>query len=134
MEKELQQKYMEFQLLEQELMQMEKQIMMVQQQIMELRALTQNLEEIKNVKPGTEIFSQLGAGIFVKSKVEDTKNILLSLGADTAVTKTSDEVKETIKKQIEQMESIFNRMQEEFQKGISRAQSLQEELQKSSKE
>src|SRR3989344_3520904 len=50
MENELQQKYLEFQMLEQELRQMEKQIVLVQQQIIELRTLTQNIEDIKDVK------------------------------------------------------------------------------------
>ena len=134
MENELQQKYLEFQMLEQELRQMEKQIVLVQQQIIELRTLTQNIEDIKDVKSGTEIFSQIGAGIYIKTKVEDAKQLLINTGADVSVIKTAEEVKEIVKNQVMQLESILNRMQNEFQNAIMHAQSLQEELQKESKE
>ena len=58
----------------------------------------------------------------------------MNVGADVSVIKTAEEVKEIIKNQVVQLESIMNRMQNEFQNAIMHAQSLQEELQKSSKE
>ena len=130
-QEELQKKAIEFQMIEQELRQIEKQIILLHQQLLEFRNLEENIEELKNIKPETEMLSQIGAGIFIKSKIEDSNNLLMNIGANTAVLKTREEAMEIVKKQIEQINSILLRMQEEFQRLAIHAQSIQEEFQTS---
>lgn len=129
-QKEIQTKYMELQILGQQIKQIEQQLVNLNQQVTELKTLEDSLGEVKNVKEKTDFYAPLGGGIFLKSKLEDNKKVLMNVGSKIAVSKTIPEAKEIIKKQIEQIEDITKQMEEQMQQATMQSQVLQEELAK----
>src|SRR3989338_2449099 len=86
-QKEMQEKYIELQLLDQQIKQMQKQIQLVEQQVMELSSVKQSLDEIKNIEKGTEVLAPLSSGIFAKAEIKDIDKLLVNVGADVVIEK-----------------------------------------------
>jgi len=64
-------KYMEFQVLSQQINKFQQQINLITQQVGELKSLSNNVSEISKVKQDSEMYTNLGVGVHVKSLVKD---------------------------------------------------------------
>lgn len=95
-EKELQQKYMEFQVLQQQIEQLGQQLELLSSQNEELEKTKEGLEELQTVKTGQEMFSQLSPGIFVKSVMGEPQTVLVNVGVQTVVERTIPETQELV--------------------------------------
>lgn len=123
-----QQRYMELQALQQQMNQIQQQITLFNNQITEFHKLKDNLKNLKKVKPGEEMFSPLGAGIYVKAEIKDTKEVLMRVGSNIIVTKTIDEADKLIEKQIKEMEAAIKQMEHNLQEAALLAQKLEQEI------
>lgn len=128
-EKKAQEMYMEFQVIEQHIKQMQGQLEMVTGQLMELNATSGSLDEFKKISPGREIFVPLSAGIFAKASIKDTSELLVNVGANTAVKKDVDSTKKLIQSQIEEVKSMQTRIINELEKLTGHASQLEMKLQ-----
>tara|TARA_Y100000034_G_scaffold49440_1_gene61156 strand:+ start:1217 stop:1627 length:411 start_codon:yes stop_codon:yes gene_type:complete len=124
-----QQKYIEVQVLEQQLKQNQRNLEIMNQQLLELNAIEQSLIELKKTKKGQEMLVPLGSGIFVKSELKDNNEILTNVGADVVISKTSAEAKTFIKKQTEFVTGMISKTEKEMQSAVVKYQELKEELQ-----
>lgn len=124
-----QEQYYQMQMLNQELQQLQKQLQNANQQLTELRKLDETLTDFSKVKPGTEALSALGNGIFVKSKVEDTKNVVMAVGANTSVTKPVEDAKKVVTEQTADMEKVAKQLEKALIEGIVNLQKMQQEMQ-----
>ncbi len=129
-DQEIQQKYMELQMLTAQLKQAQQQIEMFTQQIAEMGKVKESLEEISASKAGTDILSPLGAGIFVKAKLESAEEVVMNVGGEIAVNKSFKEAIEMVDSQVAEMGHIIEEIKAGFQDGASRVQGMQAELQK----
>ena len=129
-DQEIQQKYMELQMLTSQLKQAQQQIEMFTQQIAEMGKVKESLEEVSTAKVGTDILSPLGAGIFVKAKLESAEEVLMNVGSEIAVHKSFKEAIEMVNGQVAEMGHIVEEMKMGFQDGASKVQEMQVELQK----
>lgn len=86
-EKEMQEKYMEFQMLDRQIKQVQGQIEQLESQINELVYLQQSLAEMKDVKVGKEMFVPLGAGIFINAELKNNSEVLVNVGGGVIVKK-----------------------------------------------
>lgn len=125
---ELQRKYFEFQLLDQQLKQIQEQTFLIQQQIQELESLNANLDSISKTEKKSEILSPLGAGVFIKTELKENKEVLMNIGAKTAVLKTIPDAKKLITLQVNELKRIDMQLNEQLQQGALRASALQEEV------
>lgn len=136
-QKELKDKYLEFQLLNEQLKKLQEQLQLIMQQGIELNNTLGNLNDFKGIKKDTEILVPLTNGIFAKAKILDNENLIVNVGASVALKKTADEVKKLLSDQLDQMNGVQEEMLHNFQKMSERTQSLESELQdlmKTSKE
>ncbi|MEM4245165.1 MAG: prefoldin subunit alpha [Candidatus Nanoarchaeia archaeon] len=122
-------KYLELQILNQQIRQLQQHIANLENQVMELEVLEDNLEEIKKVKEGGEILVSLGAGIFAKANLKDNKKVIMNVGANTMVKKEIDEAKKIVKDQIDQVKDLIEDITLELEKAAVRVQSTQREIQ-----
>lgn len=129
-DQEIQQKYMELQMLTSQLKQAQQQIEMLTQQVSEMGKVHESLEEISKSEAGTEIMLPLGAGIFVKAKLDSADEVVMNVGSDVAVNKSLKEAIELVHGQTEEMGHIIEEMRANFQGGASNVQEMQAELQK----
>lgn len=131
---ELNEKYMELQILDQNLKQVNQQLVQLDGQLLELQRIEGNLDDIKKTKKGTELLVALGGGVFSRAELKDNSKVLMNIGSNIVIEKDVPSSKEVIGNQIVQVKEVMNQLNEEFQTLASNSQMLQMDLQKLSSE
>jgi prefoldin alpha subunit len=126
---EVMEKYTELQLLDQQINQMQQQLNLLENKLIQLNTLSENLEDIGKTKKDSEILAPLGAGIFVKSSIKDSKNILMNVGSNVVIEKDIPTSKRLVKDQITEVENLLSSLTHEVSQFHLRAQDLRKELQ-----
>jgi prefoldin alpha subunit len=72
----------------------------------ELGVVVKSLEEIRGQSKKNEILVPLGADSYVSSKILDTQNVILGIGAGVAVKKPIQEAKKDLEARIEELEGV----------------------------
>lgn len=125
---DLQDKYIEFQLINQQIAQLQQQILSLSTQLIELKSLKDNLENFKKLKKGTESLVPLGANIFTKMELKENEEVIVNVGSNVLVKKSVPESQKIIDKQLKELESLIEQFQDNLEKIASRAQELQKDL------
>ncbi|MDI6737868.1 MAG: prefoldin subunit alpha [Nanoarchaeota archaeon] len=133
MEDAQQQKYLEYQMLNNQLRQLAQEIQGLEQQAKELEMLIEGVEEVGKAEKGTDILSSIGGGLYVKTKLENNNEFLINSGARVISTKTKDEAKALLEEQLNELRKVAANMQAELQNGIQRIVMLESELRKAQK-
>lgn len=124
---ESQKKYMELQFLDQQIKQLQQQLMGVNQQVMELKKIDDDLTEFEKVKEDSKMFFALGPGIFAEGTLTN-KDLLLNVGSSVLVKKPIMETKKLISIQVQELENILVKMQDDLQVAGLRGQELQQDI------
>ena len=127
-QEKLQQKYMELQMVGQQMQQMQKQLELVSNQTVELQKTKKALDDISKTEPGTETVFPLASGIFLKGKITDNKEVVMNVGADTAVNKTIPESQKIIDQQLKEMTDFKKQLDGNLANIASKSQELEKEL------
>ena len=128
-QKEIQEKYMEMQLMNQQMEEFQKQIKTVAEQIEEIGRIKIALSEFKSFKPGSEMLAPISSGIFVKAKVEKTDELLVNVGGNTTVTKSVDATKALLERQLTEIRKVYEELEKNQELMQAKAQKLGSELQ-----
>ena len=128
MKEEIQKKYLELQILNKQIKNVQEQFISLQQQLNELNNLEESLTELKDVKNNKEIFSVLGSGVFVKSKLIDNENVLVNVGDGVLVKKKLNEALDLVKLQANNISGSIVIIKEELNKAILFNESLTNEI------
>ena len=94
---------------------LQQQIEAIQGSITEIEILESTLEDVKD-KDSLETLVPVGAGSFMNAEIKKTDEIIMSVGAGVAISKTADEAKETIASQKEELKESLNKMIDNLQK------------------
>lgn len=129
-QKELNEKYIELQIIEQQLKQVNQQLLNLDSQFLELQRIKDNLDDITKTKKNTELLVALGGGVFSKAELKDNKTVLVNVGANTVVEKDIPSSKELISNQINQVKDVVKQLEQEFQILAANSQFLQQDLRK----
>ena len=129
-QEELQKKYMELQMLDQQMKQIQKQLQILETQTEELHATKQQMEEFAASKPGSAMLVQLATGIFAKAELKDTKEFVVNVGSNVAVAKDLLSTQKMIDENIQEMKKLSEELMHSLQQTASQAVSLEEDLQK----
>ena len=127
-EKKLQKLYMQFQILEQHIKQMQQQAATLNAQLLDLISTTHSLDDLKNVKPGTEILVPISSGVYIKGELKDNKNLIVNVGANTTVRKSLDDTKKIVEMQAEEMKGLQKQALEELQRLTNQAAIIEREM------
>ncbi len=133
-EKRLQKLYLQFQMLDQQIKQVQQQATALNTQLVDLVGTTQSLEDLKNVKAGTEILVPISSGVYSKAEIKDTQNLIVNVGANTTVKKNVNDTKKIIEEQIEEMKKLQKQMLEELNRLTTQAALIEKEMNKISSE
>ncbi len=129
-QKELNEKYFEMQILEQQLKQVNQQLLSVDNQLLELQRIKDNLDDLAKTKKDTELLVALGGGVFSKAELKDNSTVLMNVGANIIIEKDIASSKEVINNQIGQMSDVVSQLEQEFQILAMNSQAIQLDLQK----
>ena len=127
-EKAIQEKYIEFQFIHQQLAELQKQAQTAAQQISELEASKQSLSELAELKPGSDILVPVQNGIFVKAKLGELDSLTVNVGSGIAVVKSIDETKKILEEQQQELSNFRQQIVAELKENLTRARELEKEL------
>jgi len=133
-QKQLNEKYMELQIFEQQLKQVNQQLLNLDNQLLELQRIEENLGDLTKTKKNTELLVALGGGVFSKTELTDNKTVLMNVGANIIIEKDIPSSKEVIGHQIDQIKTVMKQLEQEFQVLAANSQTIQQDLQKLSSE
>lgn len=125
---EFQEKYLQLQILGQEIEQIQKQLKMMNQNLLILASLEEGLSDFEKVKKGSEILIPLGQGIFAKADLKDNKNLFMNVGNGVVVVKEVKEVKETVISQISEIKHAISAVENEFHEAMHMHNELVDEI------
>lgn len=129
-EKKLQKFYTQFQLLEQHIKQTQQQVATINSQLVDLVSTTKSLDDLKNVKSGTEILVPVSSGVYVKGEIKDNENLIVNVGANITVKKNMEDTKKIIEKQVDEMKKLQKQTIEELQHLTNQAALIENEMNK----
>jgi prefoldin alpha subunit len=96
---ELQQKYMQFQMIQQQLEELNKALESVQEQKAELEISLNAVKEIEKAHPNSDFLAPLANGVFIKGKISETQKLVVNVGSNVTVERTPEEVTKLLEKQ-----------------------------------
>ena len=131
---DLQQKYMQFQMFDQQMKQCRQQLEAVQSQMAEVQAVLLALDDVSKSKIGAEILAPLSAGIFVRAELKDNRLLNVNVGSGTIVEKSVQDTKALLERQILDLAKLNEDLLGQFTSTAGEAERLQAELQESSPE
>lgn len=129
-EKVLQSKYLEFQMVDQQVKRVQQQLQQFDQQIMELESVRESLEELKLAPEGSEMLVPISGGIFIQTVLKNNQEVRVNVGANVVVGKTVDETKQLMEKQAKEIESYKQQLMTQLNKLVAHAEKLEAELKK----
>ena len=112
--KKVQEKYMEMQMLAQQAQQIERQLQIIEQQHIEVVSVQQALRDIAKTKKDTEVLVPLSSGIFVRAKLTDNNNFIINVGAGASVERNLDQAVEMLEKQRKELSGIQKQLIVQF--------------------
>lgn len=122
-QEELQQKYAQFQLMQQQIEEINKHLEMLQEQNGELDISINAVLELSKTKVENEFLAPLANGIFVKGKISDNQKLVVNVGSNVTVEKTPLEVaslleqqKKELANQLVETQAVFAEINEEMMK------------------
>jgi len=132
--KELKRKYLEFQILIQQVNQIQEQINTINNNVLELKNLVDNLDYIKNIKKDKDVLIPVGSNIFLKGTLKKPEDIIIGIGSNILKEKTIPQSQETINEQIKELEKISFELDNNLKIYIKKLEDLENDITKSEKE
>ena len=128
--KDMQQRYLELQLYDQQMRQLQQQMQAVEQQAFEIEYVVQCLDDIMKIEVNTDAFVPISSGVFLKAKLLDNKEALVNVGGGTAVKKQIPEVKELLRAQIHELRRVQEDLAAKMEEIARRAAAIESEVRK----
>ena len=129
-EQKIKEKYYEYQMTVQQIQQLQQNISNLEKHIIELNKIDDNIETITKIKTNEDALIPMGNGLFIKGTIKDTSKFVMNVGSGVCVEKTSEEAKETVKKQLTEVNTLTDNMRIQVEELIETIQQLQEEIEK----
>lgn len=90
----------------------------------ELRLAGSGLEGLKSEAQGSSILVPIGGGSYVKAEVSDAEKVIVGVGAGVAIEKTVEEAKESVGKQLAELEKVQLTIQQQLLQVIQRMEDI----------
>jgi len=121
--------YQEMQELGQQAQVMQQQLEVIDQQVAELNSVKEGLESVKNCEGTEEVLMTMGAGVYVKAKMQGNEKVIMNVGAGVVVEKDLDDALKLVTEQTEQMANIKENLTAEIASIQMNLQQLQMQMQ-----
>ena len=133
-EKNLQEKFVEYQMMQQQLGQVQKQLQQLSTQKEEIETIQQSLSDLGEVNVESDILVPVCAGIFAKAKLADNKELLVNVGNNVTVKKNIPAVKGMLASQATQIGNMEAQIKSQMEMLAEKASEIEKELQSLVKE
>ncbi|MCX6815853.1 MAG: prefoldin subunit alpha [Candidatus Aenigmarchaeota archaeon] len=133
-EREMQAKYVQYQVLRQQLQAYAEERNVIEQRLQELNMTIDALHKLEDVKSTNEMWSTLGSGTFIMSDIKDTEKVLISLGAGVVSKEKKERAIEILQGRMEEINTFGAQVVGEMNKMASQLHALEKDLEKLSHE
>jgi prefoldin alpha subunit len=120
-----QNKYVQLQMIDQQVKQLQQYLQTFDQQLIEIRSVITSLQDLSTLKKGDSILAPLANGIFVKAKLEDNKEVRMNVGNNTVVTKSIADSVKMLEGQESEIKQYRSDVLAKFDELIKQAEALQ---------
>jgi len=128
-EEKLQRKFMEFQVMEQQIKQLESTLQNLDLQLVEIKNMQSAVKEMEKIENNSETLVPVVNGIFVKGTIKESKTMLVNVGSTIIVDKTVEETVDLLEKQVTKLNSMRQQFLSELQRMTDKMGSMEIELQ-----
>jgi len=128
-EQELQQKYMQFQVLQQQMTQLQQYLQSIETDMQKVAIMKQGLSDLEKTKKGTKILASLNPGMFTHATLENNDEIIINVGANIAVKKSLKEAKDIVNNQEKQLGEIHGNYAKDLDNITKQFLDIQKEIQ-----
>jgi prefoldin alpha subunit len=122
-EEEIRKLSVELRYLEQTAEAVQSRISMVNTVIADLTYSNMTLEGLEKEKEGSELLVPIGGSSYVKAKLGNTEKVIVGVGAGVSVEKTIPEVKDMVKKRLEDLDKTRMSLQQQFTQIVEKIKS-----------
>ena len=118
----------ELQYLDATIKQMDSQMIQIEEQINEINNTVASLNDLKDVKEGTEILVPIHTGIFAKAKIEKVEKLRVNVGAGIVAEKSVDDTIKMLQDQVKNVEDYRDQNFLQIQQMVARATEIQKSM------
>jgi prefoldin alpha subunit len=129
MNEQTKQKYVELQILNQEIEQIEMYMQQMRNQLSELMSVNDSLTEVSKVNKETSMLAPIGSGVFIKSKINKVDEVLMNVGSNTVVEKSIPGAKKIIEEQLEKLNELFVKINKNYNSACQYRDTLEHDIQ-----
>ncbi len=112
------------------LQEIEQQLQIVDRHISELQLTSLALQELDETKENTETLAPIGQNIFVKTKIQETKKLIVDLGAKVFAEKTVEEAQDILNDKIDEFSQIKDKISEQAQAILNAINEIESKVKK----
>ena len=125
----LNEKYIIYQVLAQNLEALKQQLEFVEQQMIELKSTSMSMEDVVKTGAENEIFLPLGSGCFGRGKITDGKKVLVGVGAGVFLEKDAKDAKAFVEKNFNEVEKAGLEIEEQMKTTVGQMNHIAGEIQ-----
>ena len=133
-QQEMQEKYIELQILKQQISSYVEQKQAIDEKEGEMNATIEALKSLPAVKKGEEIWSSLGSGTFVRSDIKDVEQVLIGIGAGIVVRESNEKAVDILQGKLNELGAFDSEIVAEVNKMNSMIAELEPEVQRLAEE
>ena len=126
----MQQKYMQYNVYKQQAQGLLQEMNLLNQTSKNIAMAREVLSNLENAKEKSEVLVPIGGNTFLKTKIDDIKNVLIGVGSDIVVKKPISEAIDTINEQLENLKKSGEDLASEMQRLENKMREIEPELQK----
>src|SRR3989338_3798071 len=115
-QKEIEQKVLEYQMIDQRISHLREQIRTADEQILEMASVLRSIDDFSAYGPDTEMLVPLSNGIFAHAILKKEEKFLVNVGALVVVDKSPEETKQIISRQKEDLATVREEMSENLRR------------------
>jgi prefoldin alpha subunit len=93
---------------------LQQRLQMVLSSVSELRIAKQSLEDLKNIKTGSNLLVPIGGAAFINASLGDFEKVVVGIGADVSLEMTYDDAVKDINERLEEMEKAQGSIEQQL--------------------
>lgn len=129
MEEEVKRKYLELQMTAEQMKQMQSQLQVIEGKLNELQASMESIDELKG-KKDSELLTPIADGIFLKTVLKDTDEVIMNVGAGICINKTLDESKQLLMERHTEIKQYAQELLQQLENTAASIKKMEEDLEK----
>jgi prefoldin alpha subunit len=113
-ENQLRQLVTEMRMMEGSVNTLQQRLQMVLASVSELRVAKQSLEDLKGVKPGSNLLVPVGGAAFINANLGEVSKVVVGIGADVSIEMAYDDAVKDVNGRLEEMEKAQGSIEQQL--------------------